>query len=169
MNSNHRGEDGDNSETESPDDKQNANGRGQTAPPGHCGLPNLGNTCYLNSALQAVLHTPAVARYFIDCAAFLPPENPPPGASRTKQAQRRLIYSLRGVMRQVWCAGVRTASPGDFVKDVMELSPDFRGYGQQDAQEFLSRLLRILHDELAPQSSLVMHMPFSHIETHSLR
>jgi hypothetical protein len=26
---------------------------------------------------------------------------------------------------------MRTASPGDFIKDVMELSPDFRGYGQQ--------------------------------------
>jgi len=33
---------------------------------GLVGLDNLGNTCYLNASLQALLHTEPLVRYFLD-------------------------------------------------------------------------------------------------------
>ena len=39
---------------------------------GLTGLPNLGNTCYLNSAMQALIHIEPFNKFFLECPGFLP-------------------------------------------------------------------------------------------------
>ena len=38
---------------------------------GIVGLQNLGNTCYMNSALQALSNITPMTQYFLRCGAFL--------------------------------------------------------------------------------------------------
>ncbi|EKX39579.1 hypothetical protein GUITHDRAFT_89035 [Guillardia theta CCMP2712] len=113
---------------------------------GLSGLPNLGNTCYLNAPVQVLVHTPSFAGFFVDCADFIPPRLEV-GNSRAI-TQRRMVHSLADIVYQVWDEGLKVASPHNFVRDVLDLNPDYRGLGQQDAQEFLRRTLDVLHEEL---------------------
>lgn len=45
-------------------------------------------------------------------------------------------------------AGRRVLEPRDLLYSVCRLNPMFRGYGQQDAQEFLRFFLDSLHEEM---------------------
>ena len=40
-------------------------------PRGLCGLTNIGNTCYMNSALQALSNSPQLTTYFLMCKGIL--------------------------------------------------------------------------------------------------
>lgn len=53
---------------------------------GMSGLPNLGNTCYLNAAVQALVHTKPFADYFVECSDFVPPRSDAAGGRAAKQA-----------------------------------------------------------------------------------
>lgn len=94
------------------------------------GLQNLGNTCYVNAALQ-MLYT---------CRDLISRLQRSNGGSLTK--------SVCWVAHQLEKANVPAMSPR-IVKDAMDEKTDkFAGYEQRDAHEFLSDLLDFVHEEL---------------------
>lgn len=118
------------------------------------GLNNLGNTCYLNSALQMVAslddfsqqiqeHIPA-AEIAAAAAAVVEEKEESAASSSTTEAET-LRQALVSVLERL--AHGETFSPDAFKSKVDERSPLFIGYRQQDAHEFLTTLLDLVDED----------------------
>lgn len=102
------------------------------------GLRNIGNTCFMNSILQCVFATPGLTDYFFNQFPGEKKQRPTP----LSQAYYELLQSVRSAN------GVGTVTPSELKAAVSRTVSEFRGYGQQDAQEFMRFLLDRMHDEL---------------------
>ncbi|XP_026332657.1 ubiquitin carboxyl-terminal hydrolase 33 isoform X4 [Hyposmocoma kahamanoa] len=110
-------------------------------PRGLVGLQNMGNTCYMNAALQALSNTAPLTSYFLECAAAVSvlAADKKPGLSR---AYQKLI-------KDMWSRKTRGyVVPNGILYGIRNVHPMFRGYHQHDTQEFLRCFMDQLHEEL---------------------
>ncbi|CAD6197039.1 unnamed protein product [Caenorhabditis auriculariae] len=134
------------------------------------GLKNIGNTCFMNSVIQA-LNTTTTFRGYLTQLPILEPddianERPPveapryitrkaisnlkdPSKNKPPASTMVLAEEMRKVLIQLNQRGKDTAfAPHEFHHVVTSIKPSFRGFGQHDAHEFLRVILERMHQEL---------------------
>ena len=107
------------------------------------GLINLGNTCFLNSALQALAACRPLLLHIEHSAALLELPSTHKKGERLTAAFAKLLRELH--TRQA-CAP--PLQPSDLVALARTLTPALEGAGQQDVEEFLNALLNGMHEHL---------------------
>lgn len=120
----------DDGESESDDD--------DLKPRGLTGMKNIGNSCYMNAALQALSNCPPLTQFFLECGGLVRTDKKP----ALCKSYQKLISELWHKKRPSYVV------PSSLSHGIKLVNPLFRGYAQQDTQEFLRCLMDQLHEEL---------------------
>lgn len=147
---------------------------------GLSGLSNLGNTCYMNSALQALSNTNTLLAYLIHSESpvknhllnraldlFVEVEEKKNKNSVEQMdvdmemielnAQNTVTRELRLLFKYMWSENCEVR-PSRFKKMVGRKMSIFQGYQQQDSQEFLTVLLDTIHEETRGKAHVQMNL-----------
>ncbi|KAI0971631.1 hypothetical protein F4678DRAFT_70075 [Xylaria arbuscula] len=112
---------------------------------GCVGLTNLGNTCYLNAALQCLRSVEELTKYFL-VGEWEKELNKANVLAHNGDVAAAYAHLLKEVFKDPPPGAI---APRQFKNTIGRHAPQFSGYGQQDSQEFLGFLLDGLQEDLS--------------------
>ena len=110
---------------------------------GQVGGRNLGNTCFMNSSIACLSNCTELTYYFLkgDYLKDINEEN-------NLGMRGELAKEWGNLMKQYWVENTGVGDPSDFKYTIGRKAERFRGYGQQDSNEFMSVFLDYLNEDL---------------------
>ena len=105
------------------------------------GLTNLGNTCFMNSVLQCVVHTPSLNKYFLE------------GRHSAKCSKNKgfcIGCKVEELVKTTFKQNSGAFAPHGIAHNLHQLSRSLRQGRQEDAHEFLRYLLEHLTQVFLP-------------------
>ena len=110
---------------------------------GAVGLQNLGNTCYMNSALQCVRSVEELTKYFLSdeyCEEI--------NTDNVLGFHGKMANAYGYLLKEIYHSHNSSVRPSNFKSTTGQCRPTFASWGQQDSQEFLGFLLDALQEDL---------------------
>lgn len=108
---------------------------------GLCGLKNLGNSCYFNSAIQCLSNCYPLTEYFFN-ETYIEDLN----IDNRLGSQGKIVKRYAEVLKNLWCEKRSVYSPLNLKSLVSQRN--FGEYSQEDSHELLAFLLDMLHEDL---------------------
>ena len=110
---------------------------------GLCGGKNLGNTCFMNSSIACLSNCIELTYYFL-CGDYKKDIN----KENHLGMGGALAESWGNLLKQYWVENTRVGNPSDFKRTIGNKVKIFRGFGQQDSNEFMNFVLDYLNEDL---------------------
>ena len=110
---------------------------------GLTGLKNLGNTCFMNSAIQCLSSVEELTKYFL-LKKYLEELN----KSNKNGAKGKIAEAYYSLIYEIWNGNSRYINPWDFRQIFVSFVKQFAGFSQQDSDEMLTFVLDSLHEDL---------------------
>eukprot|EP00760_Papus_ankaliazontas_P028348 PhM_4_TR364/c0_g1_i3/m.16319/K11833/USP2; ubiquitin carboxyl-terminal hydrolase 2 len=108
---------------------------------GEVGLDNLGNTCFMNAAIQCLVRVPAFGEYILQHGDSL-------DINTGTKSRGRVTLSLVDLTKRLLLLDTRSVPMYDFRQAITRFAQRFDDYQQHDSHEFLRFVLDGLHEEL---------------------
>lgn len=122
---------------------------------GKCGFKNLGNSCYMNSALQCIVHSKEIFDHFIMLNETVDNKDVEDEEDLEIKYRKSLLNSFLKLLKDIWIKNgsensniINVLDPTEIRENFVKLYSEFDNKLQHDCHEFITYLLDSLHQSL---------------------